>query len=649
MNKTRFLIVVFALFVFFAYVIPLSYAHCPSHSCPGNKGDEEDSEDDCIGCCSGGGGVGMPNMMVNMGNLNFMIKDTPIAYTPAMGPEVRFKMVYNSMSQNAGLLGYYWTHSYNVFLAFDGSNVIVNRGDGREDTYYCPAYGLCEGPIETTHDTLTKNPDDTYTLETKDHTKYGFDSSGKLEEIADRYDKTLDLVYNDTGLYQLIDAVGRTTTIDYNDTNLIEKITLPDGRHADFVYNGEDLVQVTDEAGQPTDYSVDLNHLIGSVSTPKTSVNVEYQYGYRIWKVIGDGMSNPINRVYNYNFGAHSVTDAGGCLTAYPSAVFLSASGCCGFRATGRNSSCGSSPTAWGYDDDGNRNYVKIGTNSQETFYDFDAHGNKIHEKDPMGYETFYTYDSRNNLTSVTDPRGKVTEYVYGDSDILLSVTEKDPQDNILSQITYEYTDPSFPYLKTSMTDANNKTTTYTYDGYGRLQTIDAPGLDPVTFGYNDLNDRKTSMTNTSGTTTYEYDDLDRIRKITHPDGTYREYTYDCCDLQSVRDENGKITGYEYDELGRLTKVIDPEHGETNPTIYEYDEVGNLRYLTDAKGNTTEYVYDNANRLTDIIYPLGDSEHYTYDEYGNIETKTDGKGVITTYTYDANNRLIKVVPGEVQQ
>jgi RHS repeat-associated protein len=61
--------------------------------------------------------------------------------------------------------------------------------------------------------------------------------------------------------------------------------------------------------------------------------------------------------------------------------------------------------------------------------------------------------------------------------------------------------------------------------------------------------------------------------------------------------------------------------------------------MTNAKGHTTTYTYDGANRLTKVRDPLGNERTFVYDHAGNRVTRTDGIGRGTTYTYDDANRL----------
>ena len=52
------------------------------------------------------------------------------------------------------------------------------------------------------------------------------------------------------------------------------------------------------------------------------------------------------------------------------------------------------------------------------------------------------------------------------------------------------------------------------------------------------------------------------MTQITNPDSTTRTSAYNCCNLTSTTDENGKATTYHYDNAERLSYVTDAEnHG----------------------------------------------------------------------------------------
>ena len=165
---------------------------------------------------------------------------------------------------------------------------------------------------------------------------------------------------------------------------------------------------------------------------------------------------------------------------------------------------------------------------------------------------------------------------------------------------------------------------------------------------------------------------MDGLTRVDYPDGNYVAYGYDnACRLTKVTTPFGS-TSYEYDLLDRLTRVVD-RNGYA--TVYEYDANGNRTAVHYANGFTTTYDYDLLNRLirqetVDIdgdivvqyIYTIGvagerksvteldRTVEYTYDSLYRLtsETITEGeKTTVYTYAYDnVSNRILKTVNGE---
>jgi RHS repeat-associated protein len=120
----------------------------------------------------------------------------------------------------------------------------------------------------------------------------------------------------------------------------------------------------------------------------------------------------------------------------------------------------------------------------------------------------------------------------------------------------------------------------------------------------------------------------------------------------SVTDQNQHSTTYAYDDADRLTSVTD---AATNQTQYAYDRgspatravrvagvvdtESNLTGITDAKNRLTSFAYDIKGRLTQTTFPSTLSESYTYDAIDNLTSKTDRKSQTISYVYDALNRL----------
>jgi len=83
---------------------------------------------------------------------------------------------------------------------------------------------------------------------------------------------------------------------------------------------------------------------------------------------------------------------------------------------------------------------------------------------------------------------------------------------------------------------------------------------------------KRHTMTDSSETTTYNYDNMDRLTSKQTPEGTL-SYTYDAAgNLASIAfsNANGASMSYSYDLLNRLSSVTDSRLGTTT---YTYDGV----------------------------------------------------------------------------
>ncbi|MFF6781959.1 RHS repeat-associated core domain-containing protein [Streptomyces sp. NPDC012510] len=99
------------------------------------------------------------------------------------------------------------------------------------------------------------------------------------------------------------------------------------------------------------------------------------------------------------------------------------------------------------------------------------------------------------------------------------------------------------------------------------------------------------------------------------------------------------------DVFGQTTKVV--EHGPRGPqsTSYQYTRSGQLKKITDAKGNATTYTYNWPGDRTATNEPDTGSSSSTYDENGQVATATDGNGRTLTYAYDTLQRPTTISNG----
>lgn len=154
-------------------------------------------------------------------------------------------------------------------------------------------------------------------------------------------------------------------------------------------------------------------------------------------------------------------------------------------------------------------------------------------------------------------------------------------------------------------------------------------------------------------TISYEYDDEERIIKVTDTiDGTV-SYTYDALGQLETETKDGKTTKLEYDNYGNITAKVNgivDENGnfvEESKITYEYgNEVWidlltayNGRSITyDAQGNPTSYLGHTLTWEKGRQLKKFDNIEYTYNANG-IRTSKKVNGVKHEYTLDGTKIL----------
>ena len=236
--------------------------------------------------------------------------------------------------------------------------------------------------------------------------------------------------------------------------------------------------------------------------------------------------------------------------------------------------------------------------------------------------------------------------------------------------------------------EAEGGTTTYSYYDNGRLEMVEYPdgsteeyyyyydntlnrlvnrksdGTEIESFSYTyDNANNQISKTDARGTTSYTYDDLERLETVAEPNGKETEYTFDLAGnrgtetvTQSVYDEvygnpiqTIKITVYDYDSLNRLLSTSTTADGaQTEYVTFTYDDNGNQltvnRSVYEDVYNQNTFVtinmFDNLNQLTRTETPEGKIIENVYNGEGKRVSKTvDGDE--RKYLYEADKVILE--------
>ncbi|HEY7080873.1 MAG TPA: RHS repeat-associated core domain-containing protein [Nitrososphaeraceae archaeon] len=269
-----------------------------------------------------------------------------------------------------------------------------------------------------------------------------------------------------------------------------------------------------------------------------------------------------------------------------------------------------------------------------------------------------YEYNDYGHLTKEIDPIGRTFSYTYADNGIdLLEVRQTGAGKNeLLSSRTYDSN-----HLLLTKKDAAGQTTTYTYNSRGQLLTETNAMGDTTTYDY-DANGYRTSVnspipgirtewtydafgrikTETSDPTKgyllkFDYDDFDRLTRITYPDGTSEDYFYEYLHLKQIQDRAKRHTIFEYNSNRQMTKRTDPLN---RTTLFVWCKCGALKRIIDPMGRSTTWQHDLQGRVKLKEYADGSKITYIYENRtSRIFQKIDEKLQVTKYIYNLDNTL----------
>lgn len=345
--------------------------------------------------------------------------------------------------------------------------------------------------------------------------------------------------------------------------------------------------------------------------------------------------------------------------------------------------------------------------------YDYDAFGRLVRHRDSLGNETRLTQGPEGQLTGLQFPNGKSHTIQYDPLDRVIGQQFADGRveryqyspDGELAEIvtatgdstSLEY-DPVGLIVHKQFQDRSDAS--LSYDPMRRLLTFDAPGA-AVSFEYDpddnliaetqndhridlrydsagnctswrpadapavnyeyDLRGRVVRIADSElGVFSFEYSLVDELTRLTYPDGTTLDYSYDhhgflvaqrlvrggkCEWDRSYRyDEagrlirtvtNGRSTGYHFNAVDQLVGVDEGSGGESRT----YDAAGNVISI-----GAHDVVYDAAGRLVrcadlTMEYDSGGFPVRLRSDAGSYDLEWDGEGRLATCVVDGKRTI----------
>lgn len=259
---------------------------------------------------------------------------------------------------------------------------------------------------------------------------------------------------------------------------------------------------------------------------------------------------------------------------------------------------------------------------------------------------TTISYDGADRVTTITD--GADTFQMFGqyweDTPIGTYVYSYDDASRVTSETdaegTYTYTDDDANEL-TGVEENGSSVESYSYDENGnRTGTGYSTGVDNeqtaspgCTYTYDDAGNMISATdTSTDVTTTYTYDDENRLTGVETGGTMVATYTYDAPGQRIGIDDAGTQTWTVYDGPGAdATPYADLDgSGDLTvrylfgPTVVNGAVTTGIVARTSTAGTTAWYLTDKLGSVRDIVDTSGNElDHIVYDSFGNIVSESD--------------------------
>lgn len=334
----------------------------------------------------------------------------------------------------------------------------------------------------------------------------------------------------------------------------------------------------------------------------------------------------------------------------------------------------------YAYDGQGNlqRFSEGLGADMRSTVYEYDAHGQRILERDHLGRTLRRSFDQHGQLLSTTqytdlDPDGdgalmpqqaQTTRYFYHDGLLRYQVSAE----GRVSEWRYNaagerssallYGRETFNLPVQNSQDHNtvlqllqswslarqgqiSERIDYRYDVRGLLQDETR---------YEQLDSQGQGLVAGARRTSFVYDLSGNLRQKVDANQNLSNYVYDGLGrLLASTDPYGQVQSWNYDQLDADQGIVKISGRRAVDEFLEYDREGNLRAElrlrgTDGSGkpiydSQLRYFYDSAQRLIAVENAFGQRNFVLYDSLGRKVGEIGRDGNLTEYQYDAHNQL----------
>lgn len=291
------------------------------------------------------------------------------------------------------------------------------------------------------------------------------------------------------------------------------------------------------------------------------------------------------------------------------------------------------------------------GTYVSNSFNKLDLGGTR----DRLGNWTTFGYDGARHLTSITNANNAVTVYSWCGCGSLTTIIDAltnlttlnyDSQGNLTNLTFPDYSSLNYQYdlahRTTGLSDGAGKSLQFGYNNQGFATTVSNAYGNLVFQTAYDIRDRETKVTDANNVTvTNAFDALDRILSQTWPDGVAEGYGYSPQGLAFYTNRDQQVTLYGRDAAGRAIAIT---NANQEVTKYAFDPADNTVSMIDGLNHTTSWQYNQYSWLTNKTDGLNrNAFRYAYNVNGWITNRWTPEKGNTAYTFDNVGNLKSII------
>ena len=506
----------------------------------------------------------------------------------------------------------YFSVSYNAHRM---KSVIDPRGQMTSFDYYANGKTFRTSEPEGKVTTYVYQPLKNETLIVDDrgsswHKRY--DDRGRVVEMIDPEGNASQFTWDAAGnRTSWTNELGQTFLYAYDSRGNLTATTDPLGAPSTYEYGStwNRATAATDPRTKRTEFTIDGAN--GNLSSVKDALNRVTSFTYNAYSQVAsvtDAKNKTTRYRYDASFNLREVEDPLGHVTTFA------------HDALGRRTSVADhlgNTRGWAYD----------------------LLGRVTREVDELGNETRFQYDLAGNLTRITDAENRVVQIAYDGLGHPIQVTAHSG-----AVTRYEYTNAGCGCSSEKLSaviDALGRRTRFEYDSRGWLTAETDPLGRSTTYEYDAARNTK-RKTHADGTwVSYGHDAANRMVQKAYSDGTTFSFAYDPAGNTLSAAAPGITLSFTYDDLGRMATVTDSRLG--GKTIsYQYDLVGLRLTMQDPQGGLSQYVRDDARRLTSVTHPGGAAVGFTWDAANRLAQVSYPNGTTATLGTNAASRPVSI-------